>query len=91
MGWLSEYILDFQAMVSFLLQTLSLLGVTECEVCGRPRCSRESPVPLCLDHGSQLAAVLQELAVAWWHLVVLYWRALLASSKTETFSETLKQ
>lgn len=51
------YILKFQAMVPFLLQNLFLLGVTGCEVCGRPRCSRESPVPLYLDHGWQLAAV----------------------------------
>lgn len=57
---MTEYVLDFQAMTSFLLQNLFLLGVNGCEVCGRPRWSGESLVPPRLDHGSQLATVLQE-------------------------------
>lgn len=38
---IAEYMLNFQAGLSFLLKYLSLLGVAGCEVCDRPRCPRE--------------------------------------------------
>lgn len=78
-------LLGWQCFLFFLGIFLSLVLLAVRFVTGPD--VQESAWFLCLDHGSQLAAVLQQPTERWWRYAR---RALLLLFKTGTFSEMLK-